>query len=151
MPRSTNSKRPQRKEGWANTGHRAGISEKVGDRGSSVHDAFDELKEEIRIFARERDWDKYHSPKNLSMALAVEASELMEIFQWLTPSESSKLRPVELAEVQDEMGDVMIYLVRLADRLSISLVDAARKKLMKSKAKYPVEKAKGNAKKYTKL
>jgi dCTP diphosphatase len=114
-------------------------------------DTFQDLIEDLRVFARERDWDKYHSPKNLSMALAVEAAELMEIFQWLTPTESRKIKPIELAEVKDEIGDVMIYLARLADRLSISPLEAARAKLEKSRKKYPVDKARGNAKKYTKF
>lgn len=109
------------------------------------------LRIEIRAFAREREWDKYHTPKNLSMALAVEASELMEIFQWLTPSESNNLKPVERAEVEAEIGDIMIYLVRLADRLKISPLAAARKKLEMNKEKYPLDKARGNAKKYTKF
>ncbi len=107
------------------------------------------LVQDLRAFAAERDWDRFHSPKNLSMALVIEASELMEIFQWLSPTESCRLKPSDLARVEDEIGDVMIYLVRLADRLSISPVDAAHKKLQKSKEKYPVHKARGNAKKYT--
>jgi dCTP diphosphatase len=113
--------------------------------------AFQDLIDDLRVFARERDWNQYHTPKNLSMALAVEAAELMEIFQWLTPAESRKLKPIERAEVKDEIGDVMIYLVRLADRLSISPLEAARAKLVKSRRKYPVEKARGNARKYTKF
>ncbi len=121
------------------------------DRRVARKDPFHNLILELRAFARERDWDKYHTPKNLSMALAVEAAELMEIFQWLTPAQSAKLNPGELAEVEDEIGDIMIYLVRLADRLSLSPVDAAHKKLEKSRKKYPVEKARGNAKKYTKF
>ncbi len=110
-----------------------------------------ELVDDIRAFAIERDWGKYHTPKNLSMALAIEASELMEIFQWLTPRESRKLGDIEKKEAEDEIGDVLIYLLRLADSLSISPVDAARKKLVKNRTKYPVEKSRGNAKKYTRF
>jgi dCTP diphosphatase len=111
----------------------------------------DDLKNGIRAFAREREWEKFHTPKNLSMALAVEASELMEIFQWLTPAESENLSPIQRAEAEAEIGDIMIYLVGLADRLSVSPVAAAQKKLEMNKEKYPSDKARGNAQKYTKL
>jgi NTP pyrophosphatase (non-canonical NTP hydrolase) len=111
-------------------------------------DPLRELTSELRKFARERRWTKYHSPKNLAMALAVEAAELMEIFQWLSPGESRKLKAGTIGRVEEEIGDVLIYLIRLADRLAISPVEAAKNKMEKNKAKYPVEKARGNPRKY---
>ncbi len=83
------------------------------------------------------------------MALAVEAGEILEIFQWLKEDESRRIGGEKLKDIEDELGDVLIYLVRLADSLSIPLLEAAFKKLEKNKAKYPISKARGNAKKYT--
>ena len=114
-----------------------------------VDDPLRDLRSELRGFARERKWTKYHSPKNLAMALAVEAAELMEIFQWLSPGESRNLKSGTLERAEEEIGDVLIYIIRLADRLSISPVEAAKKKMEKNRTRYPVDKAKGNAKKYT--
>jgi len=111
--------------------------------------SIDSLTKELRVFAKERDWEQFHSPKNLSMALVVEVSEILEIFQWLTPEESNKIKGEKLARVKEEIGDVMIYLTRLADCLSISPLEAAFEKLEKNRNKYPVDKARGNAKKYT--
>jgi len=108
-----------------------------------------ELQEALRIFAKERDWGKYHSPKNLSMALVVEVSEILEVFQWLTIEESTGIKGEKLAIIKEEIGDVMIYLTRLADCLSIPLLEAAFEKLEKNRSKYPIDKARGNAKKYT--
>ena len=108
-----------------------------------------DLIDSIRKFAEERDWEQFHSPKNLSMALTVEAGELMEYMQWLTEEESRNLPPDKLAQVEDEIGDVMIYLFRIADQLDINPLEAAQKKLVKNAGKYPVENAKGNALKYT--
>jgi len=111
----------------------------------------DELIRQIRKFAEERDWEQFHSPKNLVMALCVEAAELLEYFQWLTEEESRHL-PLELLdEVARKTGDVQIYLARLCDQLGISPLDAAREKLTENANKYPVDKAKGNARKYTEL
>jgi dCTP diphosphatase len=107
------------------------------------------LKEELRRFAQERDWEQFHSPKNLAMALAAEVGEILEIFQWLTPEESRQLKAEKLDRVKDEIGDVLIYLVRLADMLDIEPLEAAFDKLEKNKGKYPILKARGNAKKYT--
>lgn len=109
----------------------------------------DELIKKIRIFAHERDWEQFHSPKNLSMALVVEASEILEIFQWLSEEESRNLDPKTIARVKEEIGDVQIYIARLADQLGISPLEAAYEKLKKNKKKYPIDKAKGSAKKYT--
>jgi NTP pyrophosphatase (non-canonical NTP hydrolase) len=114
-----------------------------------MKDSLNHLIEELRLFAKERDWEQFHSPKNISMALVVEASEILEIFQWLTSEESLHLNGNRLAKAKDEIGDVLIYLVRLADRLSISPVEAAHEKLRKNRKKYPIKKSRGNAKKYT--
>ncbi len=112
------------------------------------HD-FDSIKRRVRRFVVERDWDQFHSPKNLSMALIVEAAELVEHFQWLTEEQSSKLSPEKLAEVELELADIQIYLISLAEKLQLDLVAAADKKLALNAQKYPVEKARGNSKKYS--
>lgn len=109
------------------------------------------LRDRLRAFAAERDWEQFHAPKNLAMALMVEAAELAEPFQWLTADESDDLSPERLDRVRAEMADVLLYLVRLADRLNVDLVEAAERKLDENAGKYPVEKARGNAKKYTDL
>lgn len=111
----------------------------------------DELKKMIARFASARDWDKFHTPKNLAMAMSVEAAEVVEIFQWLDPAQSKRLPPDERAHLADELADVYVYLLRLADRFGIDLVDAARKKMRKNAVKYPVKKARGLATKYDKL
>ena len=109
----------------------------------------DELIQKLREFAAERDWEQFHSPKNLSMALAVEVAELLEHFQWLTEEQSRNLEQETLARVQEEIGDVQIYLARLADQLGISPLDAALDKLEVNRQKYPPDKARGNSKKST--
>ncbi len=110
-----------------------------------------ELTKKIRAFAQNRDWDQFHSPKNLAMALSVEVSEVVEHFQWLTQEESNRLDAEKLKQIREEIGDVMIYLARLADRLGIDPVQAAEEKMQINEKKYPVEKAKGRAAKYTEL
>jgi NTP pyrophosphatase (non-canonical NTP hydrolase) len=105
----------------------------------------------LREFAAERDWDQFHSTKNLAMALSVEASELMEHFQWLTEAQSSALPPEKLQQVREEIGDVLIYLIRLADKLGIDPAEAAVEKLEVNRVKYPADKVRGSAKKYTEL
>jgi dCTP diphosphatase len=112
-------------------------------------DGLAQLRNALRQFAAERDWDQFHSPKNLASALAVEAAELLERFQWLTEDESRKLPPAELAKVRQEMADVLNYLVRLADKLDVDLLAAARDKIVLNAQKYPVEKARGSARKYS--
>ncbi len=107
------------------------------------------LRDTLRKFVAERDWDKFHSPKNLAMALSVEAAELLEHFQWLSEEQSRKLTPEKLAEVRDEMADVLVYLVRLADKLDVDLLDAAAKKIEKNALKYPAGKVRGSMKKYS--
>jgi len=109
------------------------------------------LRDELRRFAADRDWDQFHSPKNLASALAVEAAELLEPFQWLTEEQSRQLSAEQSEAVRDEMADVLLYLVRLADKLDIDLAAAATDKIVRNSAKYPVEKAKGSSKKYTEL
>jgi len=107
------------------------------------------LRDELRRFAADRDWDQFHSPKNLASALAVEAAELLEPFQWLTEDQSRRLTSEQSEAVREEMADVLLYLVRLADKLDIDLVAAATDKILHNSAKYPVEKARGSSKKYT--
>lgn len=104
----------------------------------------------LREFARERDWERFHSPKNIATALAVEAAELLEPFQWLTEEESRRLaeNPADYARVQQEVADVLIYLLRLADLLGIDLEQAVEQKIRHNAEKYPVALAKGNAVKY---
>ena len=109
------------------------------------------LRDLLRDFAAQRDWDQFHSPKNLASALAVEAAELLERFQWLTEDQSRRLPPAELARVREEMADVLNYLVRLADKLDVNLIEAAREKMKLNEQKYPVDKARGSAKKYSEL
>lgn len=110
-----------------------------------------ELRDALRAFAAERDWDQFHSPRNLATALAVEAAELLEPFQWLTDEQSRHLTPQARAAVEEELADVLLYLVRLADRLDVDLAAAARAKIGRNAAKYPADKAKGSARKYTEL
>lgn len=108
-----------------------------------------ELRDRLRRFAQERDWDQFHSPKNLSMALIAEAAELVEHFQWLTEEESRALPPDARAKVADELADVLVYLVRIADRLDIDLLAATARKLADNEAKYPAARVRGSAKKYS--
>ncbi len=110
----------------------------------------EKIKKIITEFASERNWDKYHTPKNLSMALSVEASELVEIFQWLTQEESKNIDSKDIQSVKDEVADILIYLVRIADKLDIDLEEAILEKIKKNADKYPVELSKDNAVKYNK-
>ncbi|MGA8260270.1 MAG: nucleotide pyrophosphohydrolase [Arenicellales bacterium] len=107
------------------------------------------LEQRLRDFADERDWDQFHSPKNLAMALIGEAGELVEHFQWLTEAESAGLSPEKLAEVKLEMADILIYLIRLADKLEVDLVAAADEKILLNERKYPADRVRGDARKYT--
>lgn len=97
-----------------------------------------ELFKKVKLFREERGWDKFHSPKNLAMALMVEAAELAEHFQWLTELESRNLPEDALLQVKDEIADVLIYLVNLADKLGLDPVQAAHDKIVKNSGKYPV-------------
>jgi dCTP diphosphatase len=106
------------------------------------------LRDALRAFAAERDWQPFHTPKNLAMALSGEVGELIEHFQWLTPEQSAALTPQQREEVELEMADVLMYLVRLADVLDIDLAAAAGRKLAINGERYPVECARGTAAKY---
>ena len=108
----------------------------------------DTLTKRLRQFAEERDWQQFHSPKNLASALVVETAELLEHFQWLTEQQSRDLDAEKLSEVKDEIGDILIYLLRLADELGIDPMEAASDKLEKNAEKYPADKVKGKALKY---
>jgi dCTP diphosphatase len=107
-----------------------------------------ELIKTINEFVRERDWEQFHSPKNLSMALSVEASEIAEHFLWLTQEESRNLPKEKIDAVKDEIGDVLTYLLRLCEVLKIDPIEAANDKMVKNKQKYPKEVVKGQMKKY---
>ena len=109
----------------------------------------DQLKLKLRQFADERDWDQFHSPKNLSMALIAEAAELVEHFQWLSEEQSKHLTPEKLNEVAQELADIQIYLIRIADKLNVDLLEAVDKKIIINEAKYPAQKVRGQHKKYT--
>lgn len=109
----------------------------------------DDIRNKLRQFAQARDWDQFHSPKNLSMALAAEAGELLEQFQWLTEEQSRNLTPDHRQAVADEIADVFLYLVQLSSKLDIDLISAAKHKMAKNEAKYPASQVKGSSKKYT--
>ncbi len=116
-----------------------------------MSDELTDLRNALRDFAAERDWDQFHSPRNLATALAVEAAELLEPFQWLTDEQGRQLPPETRSAVEEEMADVLLYLIRLADRMDVDLAAAARAKIVRNAAKYPIDKAKGSARKYTEL
>jgi dCTP diphosphatase len=107
-----------------------------------MSDSLLKLRDALRAFAAERDWDQFHSPRNLAAALSVEAAELLEPFQWLTDEQSRNLQ---------ELADVLLYLIRLADKLDVDLARAAVDKIARNTAKYPVSKSKGSNRKYTDL
>ena len=109
----------------------------------------DKLQKRLKQFAVERDWEQFHAPKNLSMALIVEAAELVEHFQWLTEQQSQELPADKLQEVAHELADIFVYTLRLAERLDIDILDAVNQKIALNEAKYPADKVRGSAKKYT--
>jgi len=111
--------------------------------------SLENLKNQLRYFAEERDWDQFHSPKNLSMALIAESAELVEHFQWLTEEQSKTLSADKLAEVEQELADIQIYLIRLADKLEIDLLEAVSNKIELNEKKYPADKVRGSVRKYT--
>ena len=119
--------------------------------GSLRPDSLDALRTALRRFATARDWEQFHSPKNLAMALSVEAAELLEHFQWLRQAESAALPPAKRTQVGEEMADVLLYLIRLADRLDVDRIAAARRKMRLNARKYPVSKSRGSSRKYTEL
>lgn len=110
---------------------------------------FDDLTKRLAEFAQERDWEQFHSPKNLAMALIVEAGELVEQLQWLTEDETKNLSEAKLQAVSEEAADVLLYLLRFADRLNINLKQAAWAKIEKNAGKYPADKVRGSSRKYT--
>jgi len=110
-----------------------------------MSDSLDDLNARLLAFARERDWEQFHSPKNLAMALAGETGELLEHFQWLSETQSAALDPDMRDAVALEMADILIYLIRLAERLDIDLLDAAARKVAINEARYPAEKVRGDA------
>ena len=116
-----------------------------------MRDRLAALTKEVEAFARARDWEQFHTPKNLAMALSVEAAELTEIFQWLTAEQSARLGAARRAHLADELADVFIYLLKLARHYRIDLIDAGHAKMRKNARKYPASKARGSMKKYTEL
>ena len=108
-----------------------------------------DLTAELRRFAKERDWDQFHSPKNLAAALSVETAEVLEHFQWLTEEQSRELPADKRSQIELELADVLLYLLRLSDQLNIDLLDAANRKLKINAKKYPPDRARGSAKKYS--
>jgi dCTP diphosphatase len=113
----------------------------------------EEIKARVLAFARERDWEQFHSPKNLSMAIAIEAAELMEHFLWQSPKQSvaDTLEPRLRAKVEEELADVFIFAIEFANMTQIDLASIIEKKMARNAEKYPVEKARGNSLKYTEL
>ena len=114
-------------------------------------DKLDRLRAQLAAFADDRDWDQFHNPKNLAMALVGEASEVLEHFQWLTFEQAADLPSATRAEVALECADVLLFLLRLCDKLNIDLAAAAKKKLVLNAKKYPIEKSRGKATKYNRL
>ena len=114
-------------------------------------EALPELAASLRVFAKERDWDQFHSPRNLAAALSVEAGELLEHFQWMNDEQSESIAAEKKSEIALELADVFLYLIRLADQLDIDLIASAKRKLKINAEKYPVERARGTSKKYTEL
>lgn len=112
-------------------------------------DSLNNLRHRLNDFVNERDWAQFHTPKNLAMAMIVEAAELVEHFQWDTPAESQQLTPEKREAVSHELADTFVYLLRIAEVLNIDLIDAANQKIDLNALKYPVEKAKGSNAKYT--
>ena len=114
-----------------------------------MSDALRALQQRVAAFAAERDWEPFHSPKNLAMALSVEAAELVEEFQWLTEEQSRALDAERRERVRLELADVLIYLLRIADKLGVDLVAAANDNIVLNEKKYPAERVRGDARKYT--
>ena len=118
---------------------------------ADTSDTLNRLRDALRGFAKERDWDQFHSPKNLAIAISVEAAELLEHFQWINEKDSADLSHEVRAKVAEETADVLLYLIRFADRAGIDLPAAAAAKLAVNAEKYPVSKSRGSNKKYTEL
>lgn len=129
----------------------AEVTPNVPTVGNKVADPLELLIQALRAFASARDWEQFHTPKNLASALSVEAAELLEHFQWLTEAQSQSLSVDKKEQVAAEAADVFLYLLRLCDTLGIDLLAAAQRKLVVNGEKYPVDKSRGNAKKYSEL
>jgi len=114
-----------------------------------VTDSIDELRKRVNNFVAERDWAQFHTPKNLAMAMIVEAAELVEQFQWDTPQESTQLTPEKREAVSHELADTFVYLLRIAEVLGIDLIQAANEKIELNAKKYPADKVRGSNAKYT--
>jgi dCTP diphosphatase len=112
-------------------------------------ETINQLTRKLRDYADARDWQQFHSPKNLAMALSVEAAELVEIFQWLTEAQSQELSTEQRQQTEHEIADIFLYLLRMADRLDIDIVDVAKKKILVNETRYPAERVRGSSKKYT--
>jgi len=110
--------------------------------------AIEELKSKLKEFAQMRDWEQFHSPKNLAMALSVEAAELLENFQWMTEKQSEILSPQRQAAVAFELADIFIFLLRISDQLNVDLMEVTKRKMELNNKRYPVDKVKGSSKKY---
>ncbi len=130
----------QRDSGW--------VHGNTGDQ-PPPQDNIEPLRQRLAQFARRRDWEQFHSPKNLAMALIAECAELVEHFQWLSPEQSTQLPASKLDEVRLELADILIYLIRTADRLDIDLVKAAYDKIEINERRYPVERVRGDARRAT--
>ena len=110
-----------------------------------TNDNLEQLRQRLAQFAAVRNWDQFHSPKNLSMALIAETAELVEHFQWLTEAQSSQLSPEKQYEVSHELADILIYLIRIADKLDVDLIAAAESKILLNENRFPIDKVKGDA------
>ena len=119
------------------------LSTRDGDH--QMQDSLETLNQRLKVFAQERDWEQFHSPKNLSMALIAEAAELVEHFQWLSEEQSYKLDDAKQEAVAMEMADILIFLIRCAERLDIDLVQSAWKKIAINETRYPADRVQGDA------
>lgn len=108
-------------------------------------DSLADLNQRLKAFAQARDWEQFHTPKNLSMAMIAECAELVEHFQWLTPEQSMQLSAEKLDEVSLELADILIFLIRCAERLDVDLIEAAYRKMEINEARYPADKVRGDA------
>ena len=117
------------------------IPEKISD--------LETLRDLIREFVAERDWDQFHTPKNLATALSVEAAELLEHFQWLQTGAMDELPELKREQIRHELADVLVYLIRLADKMDVNLHDAVTEKMKINREKYPAEKVRGDSRKYS--
>lgn len=122
-----------------------GTGQCAGGEKASERDSLVLLNRRLLEFARAREWEQFHSPKNLTMALIAECAELVEHFQWMSEAESQNLSPDKKEEVALEMADILIYLVRIAERLEIDLVDAAHRKIEINEKRYPAARVRGDA------